>query len=118
MSYKHKVFLAKQFRRKPTYSERIMWHQLRNRKVMNLKFKRQYITLGYIIDFYCPQLNLAIEIDGKVHQNQKTQDRLRERIIKARNIRFIRLTSDEVENNISQVLEKATKLIIKLENYE
>ena len=51
-------------------SEKILWNALRNRAIMNLKFKRQYIVDGYIVDFYSPELNLAVEIDGLVHNEQ------------------------------------------------
>lgn len=96
MSYNYKIYLAKKFRYNQTFAEKIMWNNLRNRKFLNLKFKRQYITLGYIIDFYCPELKLAIEIDGLIHNKQKKQDMRREKIINKRKIKFIRFKNDEI----------------------
>ena len=48
---------------------------------MNYKFRRQYVLLGYIVDFFCPELNMAIEIDGLVHENLQDSDGFRQRIM-------------------------------------
>ena len=65
--YPHKRDLARKFRRNPTASERHAWQLLRNRRCMGLKFRRQQVIRGYIVDFYCAELHLALEIDGPVH---------------------------------------------------
>jgi very-short-patch-repair endonuclease len=59
--------MARQFRRAPTDSERAAWQVLRNRRCLGLKFRRQQPIRGYIVDFYCARLRLAVEIDGPVH---------------------------------------------------
>ncbi len=51
-----------------------MWNALRKRSFMNLKFRRQYLINGYVVDFYCPEFNLAIEIDGSIHNNHLEED--------------------------------------------
>lgn len=113
MSYQQKLFLAKQFRKQQTKTEQIIWRELRRKKLMGLKFKRQYVTLGYIIDFYCPKLKLAIEIDGGIHNSKKELDRLREKIIKARNIKFIRFSNQEIKTNLGLVIRKLKYIINK-----
>jgi histidinol dehydrogenase len=90
MTKAEKIYLAREFRKNHTKTEQIMWEELRNRKFLNLKFKRQYLIEGYIVDFYCPELKLAIEIDGPIHLQQIKEDELRQRDIEEKGIRFIR----------------------------
>lgn len=71
MSKKIKIQLAREFRKNPTKSKKIIWNALRNRQFFDLKFRRQYLIEGYLIDFYCPELKLAVEIDGPIHLYKK-----------------------------------------------
>jgi len=106
MSKKIKIQLAREFRKKPTEAEKIMWRVLRNRGFKNLKFRRQYLIGGYLIDFYCHELKLAIEIDGLIHLKQTVEDQERQKIIEHFNIKFFRVASEEVEMDINKVLKK------------
>jgi len=106
MSLETKTYLAREFRKKPTISEKIIWEKLRNRKFLGLKFYRQCVIDGYIVDFYCHSLKLVIEIDGSAHSKQIDEDKYRQKIIEEENIKFFRLTSDEVENSINTTLVK------------
>ena len=65
-----KVALAKANRHEPTPAEATAWSLLRNRRCLGLKFRRQHVIRGFIVDFYCPELNLAIEVDGTVHRRR------------------------------------------------
>ena len=56
---------AKQMRKDPTHEEYVMWEELRNIKLSNYKVRRQHSLNRYIADFYCHELNLIIELDGK-----------------------------------------------------
>ena len=69
MNKKVKIQLAREFRKNPTRSEEIMWNALRNRQFMNLKFRRQYLIAGYLLDFYCHELKLAIELRSRKAEN-------------------------------------------------
>ena len=113
MTKQGKIELAREFRKAPTKSEKIMWNVLRNRQFMNLKFRRQYLILGYLLDFYCDQLNLAIEIDGSVHNNkdQIEYDKERQKAIEEKKIIFVRIKSEDVENNLNAVLKNLTQKI-------
>ncbi len=84
MSKKVKIQLAREFRKNPTKTERIMWNALRSNNFMNLSFRRQHVIEGFIVDFYCHQLKLVIEIDGLVHKYQIKEDRERQKIITSR----------------------------------
>jgi very-short-patch-repair endonuclease len=59
---------ARQLRQEQTKAEKIVWEQLRNRKFKGLKFRRQHVIEGFILDFYCPDAKLGIEVDGNIHQ--------------------------------------------------
>ena len=116
MIKKIKVQLAKEFRKNPTKSEKIMWNALRNRQFLNLKFRRQYLVDGYLIDFYCSELRLAIEVDGPIHsqKGQTENDQARQNIIEKKNIKFFRVKSKAIESNINQVLKELDVFIKEL----
>jgi len=59
-----KVALAKINRSEPTAAEAAAWDLLRNRRCLGLKFRRQHVIRGFIVDFYCPELRIAVEVDG------------------------------------------------------
>ena len=65
-----KVALAKANRHQPTPAEAAAWALLRNRRCLGLKFRRQHVIRGFIVDFYCPELRLAVEVDGTVHRGR------------------------------------------------
>jgi very-short-patch-repair endonuclease len=100
--------LARKFRREPTSSEQLAWELLRNRKCLGLKFRRQQVIRGYIVDFYCAELRLALEIDGPIHQHagRAEADVLRMlRVFIEANVRFVRLPAHRVtEQNLCALL--------------
>ena len=67
----------KELRNNSTSAESVLWNMLKNRNVCGLKFRRQHSVGPYILDFYCPQIKLAIELDGEVHKGQETYDEQR-----------------------------------------
>jgi len=112
MKSKVKIQLAQEFRKKPTKSEKIMWNVLRRKDFLGYKFRRQHVIDGYILDFYCPSLKLAIEIDGAIHQRQIKEDRERQKIIETHGIKFFRISSEEVENNVILAIDKLKRIIV------
>jgi very-short-patch-repair endonuclease len=62
-----KVVLARQLRVQATPGEKLAWSLFFGRKLLGLKFRRQHVIDGFIVDFYCPALRLVVEIDGSVH---------------------------------------------------
>jgi uroporphyrinogen-III synthase len=62
-----RIALARMLRVRSTKAERIVWYWLRNRTLCHLKFRRQHPIGRYILDFYCPELKLCVELDGGVH---------------------------------------------------
>ena len=64
---KHNVHAARTMRLKPTTAEDILWQRLRNRQIMGKKFRRQHSIDRFIVDFFCAEASLVIEVDGPVH---------------------------------------------------
>ena len=107
----------RQLRKDQTYAEKIIWMHLRNRKMLGYKFRRQYSVDKYVIDFYCPELKLAIESDGSVHElpEQKTYDRKRQEYLENYGIKFVRIKNEELFGNPNKAFEKIEMEIKKLE---
>jgi RecG-like helicase/very-short-patch-repair endonuclease len=100
--------LAKEMRKNPTETEEIVWQLVRNWWFFWLKFRRQHPFSTYIADFYCHEIKVVIEIDGKIHEQQKEYDRNRDEEMSEKWIRVYRFTNQEVldtENFVKQ-LEK------------
>ena len=88
--------------------EVLLWQQLKNRQLEGYKFRRQYSINRYVIDFYCPNLKVAIEIDGDSHYKEDAQeyDIIRENFIKEYGVKFLRFSNEDVKNNLPQVLQR------------
>ncbi len=110
MHYVKKEF-ARSLRKEATREERKVWNTLRNRQFLNLKFRRQHVIEGFVVDFYCHELRLAIEIDGKIHDKQKEYDEIRQTLIEDNGIRFIRVTNDEINSDMNILLNKIKKAL-------
>ena len=110
MKDKKKIF-ARILRKEQTKSEKTVWELLKNRKFLGLKFRRQHVIEGFIVDFYCHSLKLAIEVDGSIHLKQKNYDQLRQEAIESEGIRFLRITNNEIKVNKNSILGKIKKLI-------
>lgn len=101
-------------RHKMTYCEEIVWLHLR-RKQFGYRFLRQYSVDHFVLDFYSPELKLAIEIDGNVHNqpDQKGYDNNREKYLSKFNIKFVRITNKEFLGNPDKAFNKI-EAVIKL----
>jgi len=92
-------------RKNVTDAEQKLWSILRNRQVASLKFLRQYGVGPYILDFYCPERRLAIEVDGGQHADVygRRHDAQRDSYLRELNIRVIRFWNNDVLQNIEGV---------------
>lgn len=70
-----KVLLSREMRRHPTQAEARLWSVLRSRQLGGWKFRRQHIIVGYVVDFYCADLRLVVEVDGTVHDERRADER-------------------------------------------
>jgi very-short-patch-repair endonuclease len=102
---------ARTLRKEQTNSEKIVWELIRDRKFMNLKFRRQHVIEGFILDFYCHEIKLGIEIDGGIHNKRKDYDRMRQTIIESEGISVIRVSNRQISNRKRSILEMIKKAI-------
>ncbi len=97
---------AKDLRSRMTLSEKVLWQELRNKKLNGLKFRRQHPIDVFIADFYCHDKKLVIEIDGEIHKYQKQYDIGRAEEMKRFGINVLRFTNEDVLFCISRVLKE------------
>ncbi|MFN3749948.1 MAG: YgiQ family radical SAM protein [Thiobacillus sp.] len=96
---------ARELRSQQTDSEQLLWGILRAKRFLGYKFRRQHPIEPYILDFYCDELKLAIELDGGQHAEQQTYDEHRTRALEARGIRVLRFWNNDVLAQTEAVLE-------------
>ncbi len=96
-------------------AEVILWSRLKGKGLRGYKFRRQYSVDKFVIDFYCPGLKLAIEIDGDSHfvEGVEISDRERQTIIESYGIHFLRFTNKEIYEKLDEVMEKIMEYIQK-----
>lgn len=97
-------------RNNPTQAEFIMWQYLRRNK-FGYKFIRQKPMFRFILDFYCSELLLDIEIDGDSHDNRKNYDEERDKYLAKFNIKTIRITNEEVLTDFLKIKNLLLPLI-------
>lgn len=103
---KEQTSTRQELRKRMTPAEVILWNQLRGRAINGFKFRRQFGIGAYIVDFYCPDARLVIEVDGDSHfiPGATEQDRERERFIEQHGIRIVRFTNHEVKEGLDSVM--------------
>lgn len=101
------VLKARVLRREETRAEKILWEKLRNKK-LGVKFRRQHPVDMYILDFYAPDIKLAIELDGSTHniKENREYDNDRKEYLKSKGIEILRFWNSEMEKNLESVLNK------------
>jgi very-short-patch-repair endonuclease len=95
---------ARELRQPQTPAERVLWSRLRNRQ-LGYKFRRQHPIGCYIVDFYCAERKLAIEIDGDSHAEQVEYDAERTAWLAEQGVRVVRFTNRQVHRQTDDVLE-------------
>ncbi len=98
--------LARKLRNKSTLAEVLLWCELRNKQILGFQFHRQVPMLDYIVDFYCHELQLVIEIDGESHSIEliAINDADRQKRLEAEGVKFIRFDDIEVKQNMAVVI--------------
>ena len=105
--------LARKLRNNMTMSEKLLWNELKGNKISGFDFDRQRPIDNYIVDFYCKDLMLAIEIDGVVHDNEeaKEKDIIRQEKLESLGIRFLRFKDEDVKKDLSGVVRDITNWV-------
>ena len=95
---------ALRLRREETRAEAILWQALRNRRLGGLRFRRQHPVGRFVLDFYCPDAKLVIELDGPVHEAQLDRDAARTAHLEAYGYTILRVPNEQVEHDLGAVL--------------
>ena len=116
LNYNH-VFLRpyrRRLRNEMTDAERLLWKTLRNHQLEGMRFLRQFSVGLYILDFYCPQRHLAIELDGGQHAKEVIQehDEKRTEFLQKNHIQVLRFWNNEVLENIEGVVERIREEVV------
>lgn len=101
-----KTSLRRTLRKNPTEPERQLWNKIRNKQILDIKFRRQQGISRYIVDFYCAEYSLVIELDGDSHFTHEgiVYDQIRDEYLKALGLVILRFTNSEVMQNMDGVL--------------
>ncbi len=106
---------ARQLRRQATDAENLLWRLLRGRRIANAKFRRQHPFPPYILDFYCHELKLAVELDGGQHNEEvgRRRDARRDEYLAGHGIRVLRFWNNEVLGETEAVLEAIYAAVVE-----
>lgn len=101
----------RELRRAQPSAEKFLWEHIRDKKLDGHRFRRQYSVGPYILDFYCPSLRLAIELDGDQHSTPEgtEYDKERTNYLNSLDIKVLRFWNGDVLKNITEVVDKASK---------
>ncbi len=98
-------------------AEILLWQKIRRKQIGDAKFRRQYGVERFVLDFYCPQLKLAIEVDGPTHASTeaKENDRIRQSFVESLGIQFLRFANVEIYQNLDGVIQIIHEKVISLQ---
>jgi type I restriction-modification system DNA methylase subunit len=102
---------ARELRKKQTPAEQVLWEMLRDRQLVGLKFRRQHQVGNYILDFYCHEAKLAVELDGAVHEQRRAKDLKRDAYLKSQGIQVLRIPNETLLHNTGSTLEQISALL-------
>ena len=107
--------IKRRLRSNSTRAEELLWAKLRHKQFFTVKFRRQHGIGPYIVDFFCSEKRLVVEVDGDTHatETQQTKDHTREEYLRSLGLQVVRYTNDEVLNNLDGVLEDLTRQLLE-----
>lgn len=103
---------AMKLRKEMTPAEVILWKALRARRFSGYKFRRQHPVGRFILDFYCAECHLAVEVDGDSHLQQLAYDKYREEHLAMYGYRVLRFRNDEVLTDLTFVLTSIEQAVL------
>jgi len=103
--------IAKDFRKQPQPSEAVLWNVLRARQLRGFKFRRQQPIGAFVVDFYCDEAGLIVEVDGPIHEHQQDADRQRQELLESLGLRVLRIQADAIISDIDTVLARLAAVL-------
>ena len=97
-------------RKTQTRAEAVLWQRLRSRQLNGRKWRRQQPIDNFIVDFFCAELRLVVEVDGDVHAFQEERDKARQVYLESQGLNVMRFTNDDVLTNLEGVLARLWEL--------
>ena len=107
----------KQLRNHMTYAETVLWNALKNRGVSGYKFRRQQGLGSYILDFYCPELHLCVELDGSSHDYKSDYDEQRTLFLNGQGIRVVRYKNEQILTCLDGVLNDIIRIVEEIKKH-
>ncbi len=102
---------ARELRKAGNLSEVLFWQKVKNKQLLGLDFDRQKIIGNYIVDFYCKNLGVVVEVDGSSHDNKQEYDKIRDEYLESLGLKVIHITDVEVKKNMNGVLDYLQKVL-------
>lgn len=96
--------LARNLRNNSSISEICFWNQIKAKQIKSYQFLRQKPIGNYIVDFFCPKLNLVIEIDGESHLDQEKVDMKKQRYLESVGLTVLRFDNDQIKYDMNGIL--------------
>ena len=95
----------------PTPAEAHLWQRLRNRRVQGAKFRRQHAIGRFIVDFYCVEVRLIVEVDGAIHEYTSEEDAIRQEYLESLGLRVLRFSNGQVMQQTDAVAERIGEVL-------
>jgi very-short-patch-repair endonuclease len=104
--------IRRKLRQQPITCERILWSKIRNRQLGGFKFRRQCSIDKYIVDFYCAEVKLVVEIDGATHgtEQEVKYDKKRQGFLEKQDLLVLRYLNVDIKDNLDLVLENILEI--------
>ncbi len=108
--------LAREMRTEPTAAENHLWQRLRRKQIHGYKFRRQHVIDRFIIDFFCADARLVVEVDGPTHEYTEAEDALRTEFLESLGLHVLRFTNGEVLQSTDAVVERIGEVLLNSPN--
>ena len=106
-------FKARELRKNLTVQEKKLWDRIRRRQQNGKHFRKQHPYNIYILDFFCFEANLAIEVEGKIHLRKKEYDEERTRFLESSGLKVLRFKNEDIDTRIDWVIGIINKYLVK-----
>ena len=109
---------ARSMRKKPTPAEKVLWLELRHKQVRGYRFRRQHPIDRFVVDFYCREARLVIEVDGSIHDSPEAidYDEARQRFLEDRGLHLLRFSNEQVIRETARVFEVIEDYLSRLQS--
>ncbi|MCC5652134.1 endonuclease domain-containing protein [Nostoc sp. XA013] len=97
--------LARQMRCEPTPTEKLLWQKLRDKQLLGFKFRRQQTIDRFIVDFYCNEARLVVEVDGEIHNYTQQEDAIRQEFLESLGLKVVRFRNEDILERMERVLQ-------------